>query len=317
MDQILESLRRMLIDHLAPVEPLTANIPIGTTTVTVPNTSRFRDNDEIVIMAPSGNVAELNNILHVGPPAPTPNDPYPPDDGYTLVLGLPVVRTWTVAEGALIQKAINHMPIKRIHIGNLQIIPSFPTICIEPTSEDNEWLTTRGTSHDFKISIRTYVLADNFEKTAKALPKITQAIRELLMEHIHPIINGEDHPLLLDAPFGTTVIEVADTSNFRALDYVYIRDARAYSNFDSNQVRTVMDAQHLELKVPLSNDYAISRQAYLTRVLRYLYDTRPQSINYGFVTKGGSLLRASDISWFGKEFLCRPGNVLTGGTYMT
>jgi hypothetical protein len=317
MDQILESLRKMLMDHMAAVEPLTADIPIGTTIVTLPNTCRFRDNDEIVVMAPSGNVAELNNILHVGPPAPSPNAPYPPDDGFTLVLGLPVVKTWTVAEGALVQKAINHMPVKRIHVGNLTVIPSFPTICIEPASEDNEWMTLRGTSHDYKINIRTYVLADNFEKTTKGLPKITEVIRELLMEHIHPIIAGEDYPLLLDAPFGTTVIKVSDTSKFRALDYVYIRDARAYTNYDSNQVRTVLDAQHLELKAPLNNGYLISRQAYLTRVLRYLYDTRPQSINYGFVTKGGSLLRASEISWFGKEFLCRPGNILTGGTYMT
>ena len=42
MDEILQSVKMMLLEHLGDAQPLTVDAPQGATTVTVPDTSRFR-----------------------------------------------------------------------------------------------------------------------------------------------------------------------------------------------------------------------------------------------------------------------------------
>ena len=321
MDAVLKALRTLIIDHMAASELLVSNAAAGSMTVKISDTSRFRDLDEIFLIAGSGtgNNAEGAQILHVGPPPPgipplpPPGTPtWPANDGQTLTLTNPIsARGFTVAENSYVLKALGYMPLKRVQIGGMKVIPSFPTITLEPTSESNEWMTLRGTSHDYRVSIRTYVLDDNFEKTSLALTKMTEALRDILIDHIHPIIEGEDHTLTADLTIGGTVVKIADTSNFKATDFVYIRDNMAYEHYNDTMIKTVMDPNFLELRGPVDADFLVSRQARLTRVLRYLYDTRPENISYGFAGQGGTFMRASEITWFGKEWLCRPGNVLT------
>lgn len=309
MDAILNSLRTLIMDHMAATELLVEDAAPGATTIKITDSSRFRDLDEVFLIAggASGNNAEGAQILHVGPPG----DPWPDNDGQTLTLASPLTRGFTMAENSYVLKAIGYMPLKRVHVGGMKVIPSFPTITIEPSGESNEWLTLRGTTHDYRLSIRTYVLDDNFEKTSLVLTKMTEALRDILIDHIHPIIEGEDHPLLADLNTGGTVVQIDNTSHFRATDFMYIRDNRAYDHYADTMVKTVLDPNFLELRGPVDTDFLVSRQAKVTRVLRYLYDTRPESISYGFAGQGGTFMRASEITWFGKEWLCRPGNVLT------
>ena len=320
MDAVLNALRTLIIDHMAASELLVADAAVAASAVKITDTSRFRDLDEIFLIAggASGNNAEGAQILHVGPPpvAPPPWPPpgtptWPDNDGQTLTLVSPITRGFAVSENSYVLKALGYMPLKRVQIGGMKVIPSFPTITLEPSGESNEWITLRGTSHDYRISIRTYVLDDNFEKTSLALAKMTEALRDILIDHIHPIIEGEDHPLTADLTTGGTVVQIADTSNFMATDFVYIRDNMAYDHYNDTMIKTVLDPNFMELRGPVDADFLVSRQARLTRVRRYLYDTRPESISYGFAGQGGSFMRASEITWFGKEWLCRPGNVLT------
>lgn len=272
----------------------------------VPNTSRFRIGDEIYYLSTSAGFSETSTVKEI------------PDDK-TIIVTSGSVRGWTVAEGTYIQKAVNFQFIKRIHIGDLKPIPSFPTICLEPLTENNEWMTLRSTSHEYRIAIRTYVLADNFEKTNTYLIKLTEQIREILLDHIRPIVVGESFPLTADLVAGGTVVSIANTSKFAddlsqpdGVSFGYLRDAMPRPSQQESYIKSVLSPTQLELRGASAFNYLVSRQAEIIRAERLLYDTRPESISYGYVPgQGGALMRASEITWFAKEMLCREGNFLT------
>jgi hypothetical protein len=298
-DSILFSLRSLLLEHIAASQPLSSDMAVGSTSINVPNTSKFRDGDEIFIMSIGSNEAEPNQILRV-------------NDWDELVVATPTLRGWTTAESAFVLKAINHQPLKRIHAGDLRIIPDFPTITIEQTGESNEWITLRGTTHEYKFSIRVYVQYDNFESTNRGLIKLAENVREVLMDHIHPIVDGIQYPLLADVPKGATVVTISDTSKFEPFRVVYLRDAKPRPSSQEDMVRSVLSPTQLELATPAQFDYLTARQGELIFINHYLYDSRPSDITYGFMPgQGGALLKAAEISWFAREEVIRQGNILT------
>lgn len=306
MDQILISIRNLLMDHLVNPQPLTVDAPTGSVSVTVPNTSRYKANEEIYFFSSitgKGETAIIDSI----------------PDYQTLNLKTATVSPWLVASTAYVQKAINFQPLQGIYIGDLKQIPKFPAISITPTSESNEWMTLRGSSHEYRFAIRSYILADNFETSELYLTKLTRIIREILMDHIRPIIAGQSHPLTVDLPAGSAVVDIADTSDFAAdlaapghSSIGYLRDASPTPAQQESYIKTVLSPTQIELVNPSVFDYLIARQAEIIRVERMLYDTRPESISVGYVRgAGSSMLRASEITWFAKEFICREGNFLT------
>lgn len=298
-DLILKSLRSLLLDHLAATGTLTADAPITTNVIKIPNTSRFRVDDDAYLISGPTNITENVNIADI------------PDDK-TLVLAGPLQRTWTMAETAYIQKAVNGEFIKGIYIGDLKVIPSFPTITIDILQEQNEWFTLRETTHEYRFAIRVYVLEDNFETTNLRCIVLTEQVREILMDHIRPIIDGTSHPLLADLPKTQSVVNIADTSGLIVGGPVFIQDNEPRPSQQENYVKTILSPTAVELRSPADFDYLVSRGAQLTFVRRLLYDTRPESINYGYVPgKGGTFARAAEIQWFAKEMRLRLGNILT------
>lgn len=298
MDKILMSLRTLLIDHLAATATLTANVPLGGLTVSIPNSSRFRIDDDIFFISVAANMTELAHIVDI------------PDDK-TLILQSGTTRAWTTAESAYIQKAVNGEFLKGVYIGDLKTIPKFPAITIDVLEESNEWFTLRQTSHEYKFLIRAYVLEDNFETTNLRCIRLATQIREILLDHIRPIIDGVSHPLTLDLPAGQTVVSMANTTGFIVNGPVFLRDANPRPAHQESYVKAVLTPTTLELRAPSDFDYLVSRQAEIIFVKRLLYDTRPESINYGSIVKGSSFCRAADIQWFAKEMRLREGNLLT------
>src|SRR3990170_3334145 len=143
MDEILTSVRTLLIDHLAAMEPLSANAPLGSLVLTVPNTSRFRVGDQAYILNRMTTTESQGETVQIA------NIP----DSTSIVLTRPTSgRAWPMSENSYLQKAVNFQFIKRIHIGDLKVIPSFPTITIDPDNESNEWLTLRQTSHEYRFN---------------------------------------------------------------------------------------------------------------------------------------------------------------------
>lgn len=301
MDEILPSLRTLLVEHLATSEVLTADMVPGSKLATIANTSRFRPGDEVFIMSAVTGVAEKNVVDEI-------------TDSFVLTMRDPTVPGWTVANSSIVQKAIGYQPLKRVFMGDIRRIPDFPAITIAQGNESNEWWAIGATDHEYRITIRIYVQSHVFDDAEILLAKYAKVTREILMDHIHPIINSatEFHPLTFDLPAGGTVVSVADTSTFEVNGTVFIRDAQPIPSSGENIIRSILSPTDLELATPSPFTYLVSRQAEILKVNRYLYDTRPSEISYGYVPgAGGSLLRAAEINWFGKEVICRSGNILT------
>jgi hypothetical protein len=299
IQDILFSIREMLIQHLANSQPLTANLSAGSTTVKLPNTSRFRPKDEVFLMSDAENLTEQAQI----------DDIVAWD---TVSLKTPTTRPWLLSKGARMLKAIGFQPLKRVQLGDLLVNPSFPCITIEPKSEENEWMTIRGTSHEHTVQIKLYVLNDNFESTNVLLAKYASQAREILMDHIHPIVNGVAYPLATDLPAGSTVVTVPSTAGFKVAQAVYLRDANVRPSDQEAMVRTILSPQQIELSTSTEHDYLVARQAEIIRSDRYLYDTRASRITYGFVPgSGGSVMKGAEFTWFAKELIFREGNLIT------
>ena len=301
MHEILPSLRTLLLDHLSTSQVLTADMAAGSDIALIDNVSRYRLGDDVFLMSSSLGKAEkfvIKDIL----------------DSFTLKMESPTISGWTVSDSSFVQKAIGHQPLKRVYVGDIRRIPDFPAITIASTSESNEWWALGATEHEYRIAIRIYVQTNSFSESEILLGRYAKATREILLDHIHPIITDktEFFSLTADLPAGGTVVEILDTSSFDVNGTVFIRDAQPRPSSTENVLRSILGPTNLELATPSQFSFLTSRSAEILKIERYLYDTRPSEISYGYVPgSGGSLLRAAEISWFGKEIICRPGNIVT------
>lgn len=331
MFQIQRSLRQLLIDHLAATQPLLVDVQAGGDVLLVANASRFRYNDDVFVLSLTSGQADdsypvITNIYPYTTPANLLSQfgIVSSVGGYPIRVSPALNSAWTVAESTSLQKAVNHQFLKRIYIGDFKEIPDFPAITISPSNEGNEWETLRATGHEYRFSIKSFVLADNFEEAEETLIKLTENIREILIEHIHPIIDGVSVPLTADLPANSIVATVADSSQFRVGGIVFIRsaDVRPEQPLDPYQliklrpiaqediVRTILSPTQIELVNPAHFDYFASRQSELVKINRYIYDSRPENIEYNYAPgTNGSFLRASEITWFAKEQIFREGNI--------
>lgn len=315
--QITLDMKELVISHLANSQPLISDLPPGSTIVTIVNASRFRPGDEIFILSDAINLSEKAQILDLQLNA---------DNIHTdVVLSAPTVNAWTTANSSYLLKAVNWMPLKRVHIGDLNVIPDFPSITIVPVNEQNDWFSIRSTTHDRTLKFRVYVQADNMEKTELALEAYAEQLKEILMDHIHPIIGGISMPLTADLPAGSTIVTVADTSMLKPYNAVFLRDAYTRASQDDLPVvppppapagaqeaivRQILSPNQFELATPTDFTFLVARQAEAILVRRYLYDSRPSAIQYGFAP-GGNLMKAAEITWMCKEQVVRIGNVPT------
>ena len=299
MDKILPAIRSMLIDHLAANQPLSANVAVGDTVLHVQNTSHFRPGDEVFLMSLTTNLAEPVTITKI-------------NDWDELIIDPPASNVWTMANSSMVQKCIGWIPLKRVHIGDLRQNPDFPMVTIEPTSESNDWITLQATTHEHRLAIRVYVQQDNFETTNILLAKYAKQVREILIDHIHPLVDYVQYALLSDLLVGQTVATISSTSLFQPNTVVFLRDAKPRPNAQEDLVKAILGPTQIELATPAKYDYLTARQAQLFLVNRYFYDTRVSDITYGFVPgQGGSLLKGAELSWYAKEELLRQGNIIT------
>jgi hypothetical protein len=304
---IMASLQRLLIDHMAADWPLTANLSPGQNIVSVLQSSRFREGDDVFLKSDVTGKAEaatINSVL-----------PWDPILGYRIVLDDPVQGTWTVANSSSLLRAINHQPLKRVYKGSLTISPDYPSISISLPDESNDWLTIRATEHEYTFKIRAHVMADNFERGTELIANFAEAIREVLIDHIHPVVDNPPViiPITTDVPANSSVIELTDTSRISPGNRVFLRDGeKRPAGSQEAVVQSILSSTQIRLATPTEWDYLVARGAELIVAVRYLYDTRPSSISYGYVPGGtGSFSHSAEISYFAKEMICRTGNLIT------
>ena len=304
---IMASLQRLFIDHMAADWPLTVDLLPGQNIVSVLQSSRFREGDDVFLKSEilgKAETAVINSIM-----------PWDPTFGYRIILEAPVSGTWRVAKASSLLRAINHQPLKRVFKGSLNISPDYPSISISLPEESNDWLTIRATEHEYTFKIRANILADNFERGTEQIATFGEAIRELLIDHIHPIV--DDPPVILpitsDVPANSSIVQVSDTSRILPGNRVFLRDGKKRpAGSQEAVVQSILSPTQVRLGTATEWDYLVVRGAEMILALRYLYDTRPSSVSYGYSPAGtGAFSHTAEISYFAKEMICRTGNLIT------
>ena len=288
MEDILESLRRIIYRWVRTSVPLTADVATGGTTLSVSTTHRFRAGDEIALFDPYTRLGEPGlRIAEVV-------------DNTTLRLesGIRATDGFSTAADAMVVKTYNGNFIQAIYLGDPAVIPQFPAIAIMPGTRSSEWLTLGITTETYNVKIVIYTQSDNQEDSYRFLMRIANAIQEGLKKNIYPLIGPyTTSSVVADVSIGDDFIRVADTREFFAEQKIVIENSfRA----EELEICAIIDGETLQVKVPPANPYLVLEDSKVIGLTRFVYNSWPSNIDYGTIHKG-SLLHAATIDWFAKE----------------
>jgi len=300
MEEVLDSIRRIVNRWTRTSAALTANASPGDTSLSLTNTRRFRRGDRCMIREQSQAEATLT-IDEI-------------TDNTTIQLSSPIRFAHAVSDNATLVKTINDQYVQAIYIGDPAVIPRYPAITVNGTNKSSEeWLTLESTKEVYNLEITVYVLDSTQEEGYRYMLQLAKAIETGLKKNIFPIMNDYSVSALTnDAAAGDVVLTVADSSVFSE-GYAVVLENRFTQNWTT--IDEILDSTHLSLKVPICNDFEADGNTILILPHRRLFNSWPSSIDFGYVHKG-TLLKSARINWFGWEEQVHNPNV-QDDTYLT
>jgi hypothetical protein len=285
MEQVLDSVRKIIQRWVSTESFLTADADPGDTTIYVDNALRFKVGEKCLLTDGVHyeypfTVSDIvsNNILQVSEPVRN--------------------NGWTVANNVSFRKSINGQMVHGIYMGDPAVIPRYPAITVNGTSRDSEWTTIETTTEKYHVDITVYVEEATQEDGYRTLLKLTDMIQSGLKRNIFPIVGEKASVDLVADVFKTELfLKVADTSGIEENQFIVIED-----QFKGQDVRvkSIVDESTIELAGPLAGDFLMSDDPRIILVDRFVYRSWPASIDYGFIHKD-SLLKAARISWSAEE----------------
>lgn len=291
-EQILEAVRRVVYRWVNTSSPLIADISTGDTTLSVESAVRFQVGDEISIYDPSTSRGETNlfvseivdnNTIELTSPILATED-----DGYGPGQGSIAIKTWG---GSFIQG---------IYLGDPEVIPLYPAITIMGDSKDSSWQALGLTKENYAFTITIMLQKDNAEDSYRHLVRLTKAVEIGLKRNIYPLVgNYVTANTTADIAIDDLFIQVADTSDFYVDQVIILENVYRAEEL---RVKCVVDSTTLQIYVPIANPYLVSEDTKIIGITRFIYNSWPATITYGFKHKG-SLLHASQIKWFAWEAL--------------
>ena len=283
MEDILDSIRRVVSKWVQTITPLTADISIGGDIVEVKSSIRFQVGDQVMIK--DDIVAETGLIVEEIV------------DKTHIKLTDSVLNEWTVAQNSTLIKTINNMFVEGIYIGDPDVISQYPAITVNGTTRDSEWMTLDSTKETYNIEINVMVLDSTHEDGYRFMLAMTKTIERGLKKNIFPLVGNFDvASLIVDASSGDIFLKVTDTSPFTNQGRLILED-----QFQSEElwVDEIIDSQTIKLVNGVCFDYSYE-DATLILPTRFIYNSWPANIDYGKLHKG-TLLKASSIKWFAEE----------------
>jgi hypothetical protein len=315
IDELIDGMRSYIQKNLVAKAVLTSDASTSVTTISVDNAFRFLPNEEIVILDETyNNSGSLNfDILEYAVVKEVV-------DTRTIELLSPIEQTndggWTVGKGAFIQKTIGHTPLftDQVYYGDRDVVVKDDvSITIAAGDKSSEWIAIQGMlSNEYNLSITIYIKDIDTEDGERMLHKYCDALENLFLQNIHLDIDDYNTPLVRDAVLADDFVFVENTAENR--DYFKVSESSntprqiniqdnlgATTWYSVNEIEEIGSELRVTLSRALQRDFKLDEFAILTKLGRYIYDSRASGINYGFVTKGSALLRAGQLSWFGKE----------------
>lgn len=287
MLEVLKSLRNTIIRYGLTSQPITQDAALGTNTVKIPMSRKFFEGETVVIR--NGDVGEVRVIDQI-------------TDSNTITLTENLVRTWTVSEGAVLEKAPGGQYIKRIYLGDPDVIPDFPAITIMGDDRQEDWWTIGSTTPQWNCTVTCLFEDDGLENTYENMLLMSKTIEDALWANRKPVFGKiTESDLTVDASLGDMSVTVASTSKMLPQHQAIIED---YNRTQYIEIESVSDANNITFIPALSSDFTVSRSAKIIVPSRWTMWTKPGTTTYGYVHKG-TLLKASQIKWFAQEEVVR------------
>jgi len=286
MLEFLESVRRTIYRWVNTTVPLTADCSYGSTTVTVTSSRRFRVGDEVSIHdgvngEPGLRISEI-----------------PDDNTVILVSPIKVITGWRVSSGAMLTKTYDGQFVQALYLGDPDVIPRYPAIAILGQKSTSEWFTLGTTKERYELQIVVYAENDGQEASYKSVMQIANIIQLGLKKNFYPLIGPyETVNVTANVSDGDQFIKVADSSIFSCEDKILIENVYQAEEL---RVAAIPDSTTIQVWPNIFNDYLTTDQSKIIRLTRFVYNSWPSSVDYGFKYKG-TLLHAASISWFGEE----------------
>ena len=284
MEDILDSIRKVISKWVQTNTIITEDVSVGDTTITVQSSIRFNVNDEVMIKDPL-KAYETALIISSIP------------DNTHVSFTTAVLNSVKTSQNPTLIKTINQMFVQGIYIGDPEVISHYPAITVNGSNRNSEWLTFDSTKETYNLEINVYVLESTQESGYRFLLKMVKEIEKGLKKNIFPLVGDYDAvSLLTNIEEGDTYIKVNDSSDIENQRRITIEN-----QFISMQtwVSEVLDENTIVLSQESCYDFD---KDYTTIIVpsRFIYNSWPSNTEYGLIHKG-DLLKAATIKWFGEE----------------
>lgn len=289
MEDILDSVRRIISRWTSTRIPIVQDVHVGDSTIHVRSTIRLRANDEIMLRTATRGESPLivDELI----------------DNTSFSVTTPIRFNWTIANNSIVEKTFNQMCIQGIYVGDPVNIPRFPAITVNAISRDSEWLTIDSTKEDYRLQVAVYVEDSTQESGYRFLLQTVKTIQYGLKQNIYPLVGDYDTvALTADAAIGDTFIKVSDTSIFEEYSRLMIEDPFVT---EEKRVTNVVDSTTLEIAPSICEPFTVDDNTQVIRVERFIYNSWPSHIDYGKVFRG-TMLKAAVIDWFAWEEELQP-----------
>jgi len=284
---VLTSLKDTIIRYGLSSQAITQNATAGTKTVKIPMSRKFFEGETVVIRNDQmGEIGVIDQIT----------------DESTIILEENLVRNWTVAEGTVFEKAPGGQYIKRIYLGDPDVIPDYPAITIVGDSREEDWWTIGSTTVKWNCTISCLFEDDGLENSYENMLLMTKTIEDALWANRKPVFGKiTESNLSADLLTNETSMTVDDTDKMLPWHQAIVED---YYRTQYIEIVTVVDSNNIIFRPNVGFDFLTSRNAKIIVPSRWTMWTKPGSTTYGYIHKG-TLLKASQISWFGQEEVVR------------
>lgn len=284
MEEILDSLRKIINRWVNTEAVLTEDVSVGDVLVKVKNALRFREGDEVMLT--DGNEFEhpiyVNHVI----------------DETTIELSGPAKFLWSSSSGGMLKKSVAGKLVQGIYIGDPNVIPRFPAITVVGESRNSEWTTLESTNETYEVSISCYIEDSTMEDGYRSLMRLTGLIEMGLKRNMFPLVGEKAHSDVSQSIVtGDRFIKVASTEKMISGQLIILEDQFTAEHV---MIKSIIDETTIELNQGAYYSYPLENDPRAIVVSRFLYKCWPKNISYGFVHKD-TLLKASKISWSGEE----------------
>jgi len=290
MEDVLDGVRRIIHKWVNTISPITEDVIVGTSQVKLRAVHRFAEGDQVMLK--NANIYETGKIIQSVD-----------TDTKIVTLDNPILNSWTVTEGTQLIKTINELFVQGIYMGEPEVIPRYPAICVNGISRSSEWMSLEFTKERFEIEITIFVKESTHEAGYRFLMNLTDMIQKGLKRNLVPLVNDYDVLALVeDINNDDIIITIENTTVFQINNRILIEDKYQSEEHWIKAVYPIDNPSNgvrVHLANPVCGDFSASDTSIIL-ARRFVFNSWPANIEYGKIHKG-ELLRAAKISWFAEE----------------